>query len=301
MELKKWRKAKSKELWLEDGIEREMPDTLLMSDTCLSGLAKAGESFNDKRQLVEFLQPWPDLEEFIDDIYACFQRSTSHGINIPTKNEKREVLKAARASKKAKFMDDPAIASAAKITAMRDQWLLKNNKMNPDLKAQMKKAKEVEQKQQAKLNKTHAKVQEQAQLHDIRRLTIGNIQIGTHKDVLSDPVTIPSSNLAEELNTFFPIIQTPARIQSIDSMFVANRRQQSKKKTLIGQRVNNLQRSSNIGGEPGTARTSIPRIHPQSLTPPPAQMELIKPGSKRRVKLTANAVENTSPKRMRAI
>ena len=84
-------------------------------------------------------------------------------------------------------------------------------------------------------------------------------------------------------------------------MFVANRRQQSEKKTLIGQRVNNFQRSFNIDGEPGTARTSIPRIHPQNLTPPLAQMELIRPGSKRRVKLTANAVENIPPKRMRAI
>ena len=212
IELKKWRKAKSKELWLENGVEREMSNTLLMLDACLSCLAKAGESFNDKRQLVEFLQPWPDLEEFIDDIYACFQRSTSHGINIPTKNEKREVLKAARASKKAKFMDDPAIASAAKITAMRDQWLLKNNKINPDLKARMKKVKEVEQKQQAKLDKTCAKAQEQAQLHDIRRLAISKIQIGAHKDVLSGPVTIPSSDPAEELNIFFSIIQTPARI-----------------------------------------------------------------------------------------
>lgn len=33
--LKEWKKAKSKALWLEDGIEDPMPDTVRMSEQCL--------------------------------------------------------------------------------------------------------------------------------------------------------------------------------------------------------------------------------------------------------------------------
>lgn len=51
-------------------------------------------------------------------------------------------------------MDNPTIVEAARITALRDQWLLENNKMNSDLKARLKKAKATEQKKQAKLDKT---------------------------------------------------------------------------------------------------------------------------------------------------
>lgn len=38
----------------------------------------------------------------------------------PSKAERREVLKAARASKKIKFIDNPIIAEVARITTMRD-------------------------------------------------------------------------------------------------------------------------------------------------------------------------------------
>lgn len=72
---------------------------------------------------------------------------------LPSKAERREILKAARTSKKIKFMDDPAIAKADYITKMRDQWFISNNKTNPDLKARLKKAKEAKRKQQVKLDK----------------------------------------------------------------------------------------------------------------------------------------------------
>lgn len=40
---------------------------------------------------------------------------------------------------------------------IRDQWLIRNNKTNPNFKAQLKKAKEVKRKQQAKLDKNWQK------------------------------------------------------------------------------------------------------------------------------------------------
>lgn len=74
-------------------------------------------------------------------------------------------------------MDNPTIAKAARIMALRDQQLFQNNKINFDLKACLKKAKAIEQKQQTKLDKTCQKAQEKAQLIIIRRLAISNCQI----------------------------------------------------------------------------------------------------------------------------
>ena len=54
----------------------------------------------------------------------------------------------------AKFMDNFKVAEVAQITKLRDQWLFKNNKMNPDLKACLKKAKVAKYKKQVKLDKT---------------------------------------------------------------------------------------------------------------------------------------------------
>ncbi len=43
-------------------------------------------------------------------------------------------------------MDDPTIIEAAHITTIRDQWLISNNKTNPDFKARLNKVKEAERK-----------------------------------------------------------------------------------------------------------------------------------------------------------
>lgn len=74
-------------------------------------------------------------------------------------------------------MDDLIIAEAARIRALRDQWLLNNNKMNPNLMARLEKAKVAEQRHQAQLDKARKKAQEKAQINDIRKLAIGNRQI----------------------------------------------------------------------------------------------------------------------------
>lgn len=119
--LKKWRKAKSRVLWLEDGIEKEMPDTLLMSEQCFLDLAKQGEEFNNKNKLSDFLCSQPDLDGFVDKIFDCLKQSSPYCQEPPTKAQKKEILKAAQVSKKAKFMDDPTIAKTAWITVLRDQ------------------------------------------------------------------------------------------------------------------------------------------------------------------------------------
>lgn len=51
-------------------------------------------------------------------------------------------------------MDFLIFAEASQITTLRDKQIINNNKMNPAFKAQIKKDKEIEQKQKAQLDKT---------------------------------------------------------------------------------------------------------------------------------------------------
>ena len=76
--LTKWRKASSDELWREDGIVDTMPESLLVSDQCFARLAKEGESLDEKAKLDDFLRPWPNLDKFADEIFACIKQSSSH-------------------------------------------------------------------------------------------------------------------------------------------------------------------------------------------------------------------------------
>lgn len=198
-------------------------------------------------------------------------------------------------------MDDPIVAEASRITALRDQWLIQNNKTNPDLQARLKKAKAAEKKVQAKLDKNRQKAQELAHIHDIRRLAIGNRQISSFRDNLSDPAPIPSSD-PPDLSSLTPINQTPATRQSITSMRAVLSQQQARKKAIASRKASGIrQRKALITdtGEDSEGSVASQRSkRARSLTPPPVQMELIRPG-KRRVKVTANAVESTPSKRMK--
>lgn len=97
-----------------------MPDILLMSEQCLLDLAKQGEEFDEKDKLADFLHPWPDLNEFVDEIFDCLQGSSLQGRDLPTKAQRKSILKTAQASKKAKFMNDPRVAEVARIIELRD-------------------------------------------------------------------------------------------------------------------------------------------------------------------------------------
>lgn len=106
--------------------------------------------------------------------------------------------------------------------------MINNNKINPDLKAQLKKAKVVEQKQKAKLNKTHQKAQEQVYKNDIRKFTIDHRTIGAFKNVSSNPISILNS-LSSAILVFILINKTSVIKQLIEFIYTNRNQQKSKK------------------------------------------------------------------------
>lgn len=185
-----------------------MPDGLIISDTCLAALAKSYDSLVNSDTLLAFLKPWYRVEKHHVEILACLQSTSSSNDNtLTTRHDRKEALRAARASKKVKYIDDPIIAEKARIIALRDQWLVQRGKSNTATKAQIRKAAEAKKKEQEKTQKARDKNQ---QLQDIRRLTISNCRekLGTFRAALSDPHTEASSDPPVLPTT--PIIQTPA-------------------------------------------------------------------------------------------
>lgn len=114
--LKSWRKEKSKQVWIAEGIKINMPDKLITSDSCLLALAKNGGTLTDKATLHDLLQPWYGADEYCKELLECLVRSKH--LNRPAR---REVLRSSKASKKIKYMDNPVVAEKARITALRDQ------------------------------------------------------------------------------------------------------------------------------------------------------------------------------------
>ena len=299
-ELKKWRKAKSKAFWLEQKVEAEIPDTLLMSDECLVGLAKAADSLIDSidgSKIKEFLKPWYGLDKYAEELFICLCQSSITGEGLgPTRAARKDVLKLARASKKAKGLDDPVVAKKARITALRDQWLIKQNKSTPALKARLKKAEAAEKKEKARLDKNREKAQEQAQVNDIRKLALTNrqVKIGAFQDILSDPPQAPSA--LPHSDPPIPVIPTAATQQSVHLMQVTGLQAQSKKRAAAKERASSFQ--SKLQKTSTLSASTFSRE--RDLTPPPIQMELIRPG-KQKVRIPANAVESSLSKRMRVV
>ena len=122
-----------------------------------------------------------------------------------------------------------------------------------------------------------------------------------YKDILSDPPAAPSS---DPPGPAIPLHQTTATRESISNMLAVKNQRQSKKKELANWQAKSIRRrkpsnaraDSVASDHSGISNASRKRL--RSLTPPPVQMELIRPG-KRRVKVTVNAVEHTSVARMR--
>lgn len=265
-----------------------MPDDLLMPESCLLALAKYGESLLSATQVHEFLEPWYGVNKYSSEIFECLHQASSQYDVPSTKAERNVALQAARASKKAKGMDDPEKAKAVRITDLRDQWLIRRNKITPALKAKMKKMKAAEAKEKAKQDKN----EEKSQLNSIRRLALSNSQIGTFRDVLSDPPDIP-----EGPTRFAGLMHSANHQKAAKKQAAASKRASTMAKNRLNQisEANDaIEATESIKATKGTKRSARPQ------TPPPVQMELIRPGSKRRVRLTSNAVENT-PKRMRIV
>lgn len=83
-------------------------------------LAKNSNSFLDTSKVRKFFCLWYSVNKYIEDILICICWSSSHGHNLPNKANRKEVLCITQVSKKVKSMDDPAVAKAAQVMALRD-------------------------------------------------------------------------------------------------------------------------------------------------------------------------------------
>lgn len=239
--------------------------SLIISDNCLLALAKNAAILIDLESLIQFLSPWYGMEKHHLDILACLQSILPSNTNATFKLEQKTALKVAQASKKMKYIDDPVVAEAAKITAMRDQWLVQQGKAKAETKACLKKAADGEKKEREKADKAKKKSQQQ---QNIRQLAIINCQqIGSFCTILSDSRTKAASSNPSEPQTL-PSSQATTRTAHQASKSISK----AKKKDFIssmGQRLlNRLKKNGNH--LPVNAIRAI-----RTSTPLPAQMKLI--------------------------
>lgn len=263
-----------------------------MLDSCLAAVAKSRGLLNlDK--LIEFLEPWYGIAKYAKDILVCLQKNSppsdaSHPdhLDLPSKAKQKATLQALRHSKKQKNMDDPLVAEEAQMISLQDQWLIARGKATPEVKARVKKAAEAEKKLVEKQNKTReqARAKSQNQSLSIRMLALSNsrgaVEVGTFKDILSDPPTGDDPQPPDENST--PAQESP----TAKTLRAANSSLLKKKKAK---------------GKPAVDRLNASRRKSKEQRPPtpsPVAMKLIRPG-KRRVRVPANAVGSTPTKRMR--
>lgn len=289
LELKRWRTETSTRFWEASGVKKRMPEGLTMPDNCLVALAKSGGLLATLTQLIKFLEPWHGVSKYADEIFLCLETNCPPlepkielPFQLPSKAQRKANLQALCASKKLKNMDDPIIAQDAQMTALRDQWLTARGKATPETKARIKKAADAEKKKAEKEDKACKKTRSKNQFLDIRRLALNNsqaIEVGTFREILSDPPTAlnePTSNIGDPSTPTAPL-EAP-----LTGRRTLSDKKQVKSQALAGRLV-----------AKGSTKTKTPR----EPTPPPVAMELIQPG-KQRVRIPANAVENTPPKQM---
>ena len=117
--LKQWREKAFTQLWSKEGIDEPRPNSLIMSNTCLVALAKNADSLHDEQKLVQFLKPWYGVDQHRVEILACLKiypaekppDNLESTATLVPRSDRKEALKAARASKKVKYMDDPVVAA----------------------------------------------------------------------------------------------------------------------------------------------------------------------------------------------
>ena len=73
-----------------------------MSDFCPCKIAKQGEESDKKAKLSIFFLQWPNLDEFVDDIFVYLYKSSSYGNPevLPNKARRKKILKSICTSKK---------------------------------------------------------------------------------------------------------------------------------------------------------------------------------------------------------
>lgn len=82
-------------------------------------------------------------------------------------------------------------------------------------------------------------------------------------------------------------------------MRAIGKQQKSQRQATRGQQLGNPVQTNFIPSATDAASTSSNTKRPRSITPPPVQIELIRPG-KQKVKIPMNVVKSTPPRRMRA-
>ena len=220
-------------------------------------------------------------------------------MNTPTKAKRKATLKAFRTAKKLKYMDDPLVAKEARITALRDHWLIARGKPTPETKAQIKKAADAEKKLVEKLDKVRKKARAKNQTMDIRRLALSNsrtMEIGAFIEILSDPQTRSEpqdaeSSHAHTCTTLSPSNEPNQRLSPNSSKNPVDVLTSARLSINQKKKATQLTLVDRLNGKPSSRRARTP-------TPLPIAMELIRPG-KRKVRVTAIAVENTPSKKMR--
>lgn len=120
-------------------MTEQMLDNALMLDSCLLALAKDGGRLNDLPTLIRFLKLWsPRIATYSDKILLCLQHNspplTEDSVVRPTKAECKAILKAARTSKKLKFIDNLLIAKQVQAVKLRDKWLVERGRAPPETK-----------------------------------------------------------------------------------------------------------------------------------------------------------------------
>ena len=194
-------------------------------------------------------------------------------------------------------MDDPKVAEKVRLIVLRDEWLIARGKPTPKTKARMKKAAKAEKQEAEKKSKTREKAKKKGQAMNIRRLAIINSRkvVGAFKEILSDPPTGPktlntvpdlpgpvvSNNAIPNIPGPEPTISPPNGLLGTNARLSNSQKKKTTQQTLVGRLKSKALLSKQA----------------QTLTPLPAAIELIRPG-KRKIRVTANAVENTLIKQM---
>ncbi|MCJ1470920.1 hypothetical protein MMC07_009568 [Pseudocyphellaria aurata] len=194
-ELTRWRKEECARFRAEEGITKWLPDSIVMSDCCLTALAKHGKDLFDTATLTKFLEPWNGVEEYCGEILVCLKKNSSwyaHRADAPTNDdakcpkgmlfgaERKATLYAARLSKKLKSIDNLHVARASQIDALQDQWRMENGVADAITKLCVKKAREAIEKATAKQARPRDDV-------NVKKLALTNSQqseIGTYAATL---------------------------------------------------------------------------------------------------------------------
>ncbi|MCJ1471185.1 hypothetical protein MMC07_009833 [Pseudocyphellaria aurata] len=251
-----------------------MPDSILLPDCCLTALAKNGKDLLDTATLLEFLKSWNSVERYCDEILSCLQKNSSRvyfqaesdrSEGMPSDAERKAMMQAARLSKKLKGMDDPLVAKASRIDALRDQWRVESGVADDATKARVKKAADAKAKAAKAPMKAGATKDDSL---NVRRLALTNSQqnkIGTYT------ATLPATTNSSTAN--------PVMTESPGAADIRGKKQASgdKKKAVAA------------------------HLSSSKATAPAPRMELNRNSTKRTVRVTAKAVANTPTKQMHMV